>query len=272
MQVGPTHFSNIQNSFRDLLKSFLTEIEVEDHSIGAELDLNDVTISPFSYIKNDVKNRIEVEFISYNQRKYPQNLTVDQFIHTFSNGVTNKCNTLKKYIHFEYLYGIPVIVVNKSEFEEFYNRDDVGGLHHPNIGIFVVEGSNADFSLSHEIQHSFIDFLKSKKIFKQTKSIFGTQTEFFQTFDLMRNESIAYLLCNPKRLNSFTFEHACQAMAQQKPENLSDQIKSIIRAVQNVDSGNTVLTRGQMILAMLNGLDPDTLIQLINDLNKTKKS
>ncbi|MGL4759014.1 MAG: hypothetical protein ACRCXZ_06765 [Patescibacteria group bacterium] len=276
---------NIEKSstVRRLLKALLEEIEKQNKSsqsgmiVGDDgvLDENDLRQDRiFSFIKDDKVDKIKTEFREFNRNNYPQDLNVNQFLHQLlqKKGFT-KPDSKIDYLAFEYIYSIPTFVLNNSMFVQMYEDKKCFGLHVPNLGIVANECAEGDDTLSHEVMHSFVRFLKSKGIFKTMSPVlFGITHPHSATVELFRNECLAYLICNPGRISRFSLDHAVESMTQKTQKELQDMgigdLVKMVQIAQVVDGNRGKINRKQLTyIALINptiGSMSNEIVKMIN--------
>jgi hypothetical protein len=252
------------------------QLSIQDENrIGDELDLEDIRLPMLlSLIKDDSKEKVLAEFEAFNRRTYTQHSNVNKFLTSFVSNLKRKPDlTGFTYHHYEILLGIPILVISDSMLDQLYDSS-VGGLHMHEVGIVVEEGQTADFYLTHEMLHAFVEYLKSKGTFKESRSgLFGVRTLYDTVVSLMRNETIAYLGANPGYLGKMSHERACHALTQHSPEQLNKinpELPKIVELIQALDK-NEKLSRTLVARAALLNPAMGGFLDAINEALEAKK-
>jgi hypothetical protein len=259
--MNTTATAEISHLSLGILGDFFKEYErqlriIDENAIGSTLDLADIRIDRvLCLIKQDKRDAILKEFEEFNKRTYPQFTNVNKFIAAFANNLQREPNLEGyQYQHYEILLGIPIMVVSDQMMDILYN-DSVGGLHMEEVGIVCQEGPKADYFLTHEVIHAFVEFLKNRGTFKETKTgLFGIRTVYDSVVSLLRNETIAYLLAVPGQLGSMELATACHALTQHTPaelDKLNPELQSIVDMICKLDKSGKLNPEQVARLALL---------------------
>lgn len=228
-----------------------------DNSIGSSLDIQDIDQTALWKMFKD-PDKIKSGFTKHAQQKYVQGMTKLQFLNKnariFPNVKTPKSMTV---IHFEYLMGVPVIVLSSAQWKLLSGLDNTIGIRCSH-GIVVVETKTGCNTLTHEFIHAVVDYLKEIGIFasKPKQSNFDTRVE------LLRNESLAYLLSSPGKIASFDLETACKALLDYPLDSLKmsgDEgsiLINLVKIVRIIDSDKPGVSRINFLRLCLLKSDP----------------
>jgi hypothetical protein len=253
-----TQTTTVLAGFLDnFLNEYKRQLRLQDEDrIGDTLDLQDIRLDMLlSLIKEESRDRVLDEFTAFNQRHYKQHRDAKAFLNCFISNLSTAPETTKfEFHHYDVLLGVPILVISDSMLDLLYDNS-VGGLHMEQVGIVIQEGNQADYFLTHEMLHSFVEYLKSKGTFKETRSgLFGVRTMYDTVVSLLRNETIAYLGANPGYLGKMTLERACHALTQQSPEQLNKinpELVRIVEMIQKLDKSkrlsNTQVARAALL-------------------------
>jgi hypothetical protein len=233
--ASPSAPQVLEGFFDNFLNEYNRQLQLQDENrIGETLDIKDIRLDMLlSIIKPDSRDRVLAEFEAYNKMHYKQHNNAKAFLSCFLANLDTPPKTNNfEFHHYEVLLGVPILVISDQMLDLLYDSS-VGGLHMEGVGIVIQEDDEADFFLTHEMIHAFVEYLKHKGTFKEEGSgLFGVRTITDSVFSLMRNETIAYFLANPGRISKMSQENACQALTQKSSRQLNKINPDLVKLVE----------------------------------------
>jgi hypothetical protein len=268
---------SLRKKIANILLKAIDELEQnkKETEIGDILDIDDIDLDAvFSLIKN--REEIEPKFIEYNKTVYPQDITALKFINSLAQLAKINFENLNgiKYSHFEYIYGIPILVMSEKQRQHCFGKVNFRGLHASTLGIFVQDTKEGDTTLTHEFIHALCGYLKSTGVFPMVKNRLGQP--IYPNLNRLRDEIPAYLLSCPGKLASIDEDRIHLALTGSshddlKKLNIYDGIIEIIKVAKLVDKGNAKIGRKQLCAICWKFADVNSILKeciRIANLNK----
>ncbi|MGL4758008.1 MAG: hypothetical protein ACRCXZ_01620 [Patescibacteria group bacterium] len=228
-----------------------------------KLDNNDIVEERlFALIKKNKVDEVRSKFISFNLSMYQQNLSPKQMINQFLIRSNSKSKGLSiKYRFFEYLFGIPIMVLDLEEYQTVFPNEPTLGGHIFPIGIICTNTDIGTLTLTHEIAHALICYFKSTGTFARYPNNPRLQIESQLIVENLRNEAIVYLTVNPGKLSKLNDQQLLFALTNRDLEQITklhlNQLVTSAKTIRNIDEGNKVTTRLQLARALLLNSTPN---------------
>jgi hypothetical protein len=224
-------------------------------------------LSIFDLIKPTSREATIESFTTYNKGRYTQSMTGSQFLTAYSrlNPKLNCNHEGLKYIRYEYILGIPVMLLDPKTWNKIYQGSNSHGLRSKHGLILATENANDEHTIAHEIAIAVLEYWKTTNNFKASTDA---------TQDTIRCEGVAYLLTNPGALHSLSEDDACYYLSKyySTHKGLDPNIANLCKLIAKVDQGGMNITRLQMARTLLVFYSYQTIYSEVTRLSKPKAS
>jgi hypothetical protein len=236
---------SFDKAVEDLFKAFDSFMSCED-IIATDSKKVVSKQAIFDLIKVTSREAAIASFTAYNKTRFKQQMTGSEFLTSYSRSTPKlDCNHEGlKYLRYEYIFGIPFMLLQPKTWNKIYQGSNSHGLRSKHGIIISTENAKDEQTIAHEIAIAVIDYWKTTNTFKASTDA---------KLDRIRCEGIAYLLTNPGALNSLSEDDACYYLSSYYTtyKDLDPNIAHLSKLIAKVDQGGMNITRLQMARTLL---------------------
>ncbi|MGL4758739.1 MAG: hypothetical protein ACRCXZ_05360 [Patescibacteria group bacterium] len=212
--------------------SRMPEIQVTTNQLNENqksfVELNNDVIFDWALEEGETRDDLLKKFKIFNGNVYKQNQSESQQLKLFLKELkkTDDIDTASKAIkplYFAYHYGIPVMVLSPSDYQNYYNESS-HGVYIRNVGVILQFGSDESINqalANHEFVHAFQNFLSANLRYGYMDKSKKSSEEFHGNVYIMKKEGVAFLLTKPSYIGNLSDSNLISALFDEDFDKLS---------------------------------------------------